>query len=84
MARIEDRLARLEQEVAALPRARPHGCQPGRTFDVVQELLHDRTCRAENCARRRRFIAMSDVWRPQLGALVAAEMARRQAEEDAP
>jgi hypothetical protein len=83
MAKIEDRLTQLEEKVNALPRTHPRGCQLGRTFDPVRELLHVTTCPAEDCPRRDRFNRSSPEERAPLRAAIRAELARREAEGDA-
>lgn len=82
MLKIEDRLTKLEEKVNALPRTHPRGCQPGRTFDPVQELLHITTCPAEDCPRRDRFNRSSREERAPLTAAIRAELAMKDAEED--
>jgi alpha-D-ribose 1-methylphosphonate 5-triphosphate synthase subunit PhnI len=83
MAKIEDRLTQLEEKVNALPRKHPRGCQLGRTFDPVRELLHVETCHAENCPRRDRFKRSSREERAPLLAAIRAELAMQEAEGNA-
>ncbi len=80
MAKIEDRLTKLEEKVNGIPRTHPRGCQIGRTFDPVRELLHVETCHAEDCPRRDRFNRSSREEKAPLMAAIRAELARREAE----
>ena len=81
MTRFEDRLARVEAELDAVPRVRPRGCRPGIRFDFDVELAHASRCRSKECARRDAFLnPRSDEHRKRLASLIRDELARREAE----
>jgi hypothetical protein len=83
VAKIESRLTKLEEMVNALPRTHPRGCQLGRTFDPVEELLHVETCHDEDCPRRDRFHRLSREERAPIRAAIRAELEKREAEGNA-
>jgi len=81
MTRFEDRLARVEAELDAVPRVRPRGCRPGIRFDFDVELAHASRCRSKECARRDAFLnPRSEQHRERMASLIRAELARRECE----